>query len=907
MPRKRNQSAITHIEVTFQEIDRIYDLLPGTLLTDTDQGRGLVYQAKAHLELAGMLSDYVDEDGHDLYGSKKIMDGVYRGVRVAGYLPFVQAFVRQRSTNIDQKYVYVWSGDGAGKALQLEYELYFHSGSFQKVAFDSPDNKGKDTRQPAGESSQRLQLDLLSFWGAQQVKEGYFFLLAPYQLPWAAVQDLNSTVHIRGAKLWDWFYTDIYTASDPKTARPVTLDVLQGKMPDTLMFRVHLVDPFKESLNRSVRFSDMLRQWEPVQKDLGKNREYLLALRIDDFAHQSTDMLENVKWWDLTQTEKKYASDANKLFALSNFRCAELLRWVGIAHQPDWAEAPHQVDTSSLGALPIQQPRANTWLIEHGNANGSNLALPNDWHSPYSNAVDDYMDKASAEIAKEVSKIANRIHEDLLLCPPGAAWLDENFKKMQSATGMGKVRPELGTAHGGASILFPAKRKAFEGGEEFNAGLLRFYAKSWVKQYREEAPLAVKKFLKEFHDLDIELVEESGVRRIRQRAGRQLRKYRKKPDRFSPTVPRKMYVLDGTRTGFHLVALAVEYVNLNSAYEEFKENRHDLENQLELSGSVLDAYLALTDITEKLPNPAIKIYQVNTYPIKFCPIAAASAAIDIATAGMDAAKARTTDEGIAHGIRVVGASLTLAGTFTEECPVGWILTVAGLVLQAGGQYAAANLGAAPRFLRYCEWGSGGSIISADVFDYQNEDWYRGNLSDLARNVERQHEALDNIIFDYEPKIWAEGQDGIVKVYVRMRDPEKAEKSTNLISPDAQWNVHAEIYRSDDSVIPNKILGLGSGFVPGSGEPAVVVSADEFDDLDLTEGKGYALHTFQWPAPPTPQPPNTIGPAIDPSPTPWDTPEGSVKVKLKAKLDVLGDGTVIIERQREASIWLYLHT
>lgn len=887
----QNRSTITHIEVTFREIDRIYDLLPGTLLADTAPGKELVYKAQDNLMTrvdSLQWRGFLDEEGREVTGvEKRLLNGVYRGVRVTGYAPFLQSFLRDRSMLIDQKYVYVWSADASsGKAVELEYELYFQNGKFQKVSFDSAGNNGKDTRQPAGEWSDRLQLDVLSFWDASHAKEGYFFFLAPFQLPWAAVQDLNSTVAVRGVKLWDWFYTDIYTAADPTTAKPISHDILKGKTPIKMMFQMHLVDPFKEGLNRSARYGDMLRRWEPAQQKLGKNSEYLLAVRVSDFAHSSSELLEKVDKEKLSDAIYKPSREANRLLALSIFRCAELLRWIGESRQPDTA------------APPGVSQGFNTWVVEGHTAIGMTQSLPGDWHSPFSNAVDDYA-YGPADIHVQVGQIVNRVHGDLDLCADGDLWLEKNLNKFFSGDSlMEGERPALDVAHGGASILFQYKRKLFEGAEHLNAGLLRDYAKPWVRKFRSESLKDVKGFLKKVHGIEVDLMQKP--RPIRPQRLRRAKR------EIQECTPKWVERLEFAHHELSLVALSVESVNLSYAWDEFQKEHHNLKTSLELAASVIDGYRAVTEVVEKLPNPEIPLYKIGSRAVKFCPLAAAAAALEVTTAGMDAAKARTADEGVAHGIRAVGAALCLAGTFTEEFPpLGLILMVGGFVLQSAGSYVVGSLSSASRFLRFCQWGTGRSLLSGDFRDSQDEDWYKGNLSDLAKSVNVQVTALDNIIYDYLPKIGATGEDSKVILYAKMREAEEGEKS-KLISPEAKWNVRAELYRKDFGSAPRKVVGFGSKFVDSGNVAATRL--EDVEDGDLTEGEECELHTFQSPmrTPPTPSLPYpTIGP--EPPPRPWDEPDFTVRVKITAELDVFGDGKCIIKRELDDSVNLLLHT
>ncbi len=895
MSLKPNKSIITHIEVTFREIDRIFDLLPGSILA-AGGARGARRVTDAGLcPGAGLLrigrGTWCDEAGNDAQGVVNFAPGVYRGVRVTGYAPFLQTFERDKSAPLDRKYLYVYAAQAASKAAgELHCELYFEKGEFQRVPLDQGSGEGQDTRAPAGAKCKRLLLDLISAKGAQQAQQSYYFFLAPYQLPWAAVQELGSSIRARGVRLWDCYYTDIYTTADPASATQIPHATLQDDKPPTMMYSVHLPDPFKEGLGRAQRLAEMLRQWEPEQARLGADRNYLLAMRVRNFARGNPAFAENIDAWKLIDFMGSVDRQVTRLYMLAAQRCNELLRWIGEAQQGDTA------------GFPGAQGSGHTWVVE-----GAKVMLlkeksfNTDWCSPFSNACDDYALAPAATVA-EVARIVYRVHEDLHLCASGAGWLSANFDRMAapmvnadaSWSRVERERPPLDTAHGGASILFPAKRKFFQGGSEFSAGLLKFYARSWVQAYRATVLGGVANFLKHVHGIDLETVDSSVERLLlRERAGKQLRRLRRDPRRFNGE-PASVKILKLNSVALPFVALAVETVNLDAAFDQWKGDKTSFYNNVNLAGAMIDGYLAVSTIVKTLPNPEIPLYRVGMRAVKFSPLAAVSAAIDVTTASMDLAATRTTDEGVAHGLRVGGAALCLGGTALAETPPGWVLIAAGLVIQAAGTYVVGNLSAASRFLRFCRWGTGSSLLSGDLRDQQDEYWYAGPLSLLAADVEEQHRALDRLLYDFQPmlSVQRDGPDFIV--CVQMREEESARLATNLIGPEALWSISVDFYRDGFGDKPVKSMRFGP---------------EACDGFDLTVGGKLPLHTFQWPyrRVPPPLPYATIGPMPPERRTPiWDAPDGSVSVKAEIALDVFGDGSCLVKRSWQDSVNLFLH-
>jgi len=170
-----NKSAITQIEVSMREIDRVYDLTGFNALALGPDGKPelLTRQPDFSVFRANPFN-FLNDAGEEVSRPARLkpVPGVYRSVRLEGYAPFLRTFARSESQKIDRKFVYVWSADSSrASVVELEHELYFENGDFRVVPFASPANKGKDIRPPEGERRSRLLLDVVSFWGGSQEKE----------------------------------------------------------------------------------------------------------------------------------------------------------------------------------------------------------------------------------------------------------------------------------------------------------------------------------------------------------------------------------------------------------------------------------------------------------------------------------------------------------------------------------------------------------------------------------------------------------------------------------------------------------------------------------------------------------------------------------------------------------------
>src|SRR5277367_1155365 len=159
----KNKSAMTHITVTFREIDRFYDVHGRN--NPKVASRIPVINGSGEPEL--LVRDFddliYDENGDQLPAGKYYeMQGVYRTIRTYGEEFFTRTFARYKSRQIKGKYVYVWAADDkTGSGMRLVNELFFKDGKFKLIDFKSK------ARKPKGTSRDSLVLDLLGFKDAK--------------------------------------------------------------------------------------------------------------------------------------------------------------------------------------------------------------------------------------------------------------------------------------------------------------------------------------------------------------------------------------------------------------------------------------------------------------------------------------------------------------------------------------------------------------------------------------------------------------------------------------------------------------------------------------------------------------------------------------------------------------------
>jgi len=865
MSLKTNKSAITQVEVTMREVDRVFDLVAYNQLTTGADGSAELLTLQPNFSVfRDHPFNFLDDAGEKVTRTGKLSPpaGVFRAVRQSGYAPFLRTFARAASKPIHDKYVYVWSASSStGSVVELEYELYFQHGAFRFVPFSTPANQGKDIRQPEGEKKERLLLDVVSFWSGSQEQEAYYFYLAPYQLPWTTLEEVKKRMPLRAMRLWDWFYTDVYTDGKPESAAPLNKVLKDGKLPAKSMFAMHLLDPFQEAVIRSNRLRGRLGSWMEEADRLSKDSTYRLAKRIENFVCGNPDLRENVTYSLTTDILAKEEASARLRFAAET-ACADLVRWIGREVQNDVMAGPGKTFTT---------------LFKDGSGQESflqNEVFPQEWYAPFSEAFDDYWPLASSNPAswEELNQLIYYLHCGTEQLTPGTEYLRTTFQQFI-------VEGKKPMAHGGQSILFAAARKGQGAVLNYQLGMLEFQAPNWVNHYKKEALSSLEGWVRRTHGIELESVRPRSERRALQAIERRRLKKAKKSGEVPILEPSRVTRLKLAKHGLEIASIGIEAVNLSYAYQELID-KPGFQSRINFAGAGLDAYAALQGIAKiagKKPwDPKLRLY--GTKALRFSPLAVASAGIDVVTAGMDTASGRTLDEKFAHGLRTTGAAMTFGGTVFAETGVGVVVAIAGLGLQSLGTFVVANLSAASKFLRHSKWGTGPGRL--DFGDQRDEYWYRGSLGSLATDIGGQHRALDQIYYDYEIELKTTWETGSVmgswtSLEGRIVAGAGNDSPLALSGSDAKWSINVQVVRPDQSIMPI----LERDF------------PDEYNfDFEITIGSTFLITVFPW--------------SVEDPLESYKAAEGSVDVRVRAKLDFFGDGQTVVERELKETFQLW---
>jgi hypothetical protein len=841
MGLKKNQSVITHIEVTFAEIDALFDVTSVQRAVLDSKGTRLIYNTKIS---KGSISEgafaLFTEDGSLYDDLATEMPGAYRFMRVTEAPYFVwQTFDRKSSVPVGNgRYVYVWATnqrDGSG--LRLLHELQFQGGSFQFLRLDPND------RSAQGGSQSRLLLQLVSFQDAKPDRLYYFFYLTPLQLPWGQLDAMKEDVPARAMRLWDAFYTDVYSSEDP--AKAVSLDqVMRGgrpSLPPHLMCRMHLLNPLKEALRRSAIYKNALQQWEDKQKEMGSDDEYLLAKRLQAFtAPEHSEFDADIAPRLGPYLDKKEA-DSRRLYLLTLLTAQDLLRWIGAKHQREKYKGKY-----------------DTWFSDGRNRIPSLQDYGADlWHNAFCQASRDFL-ASDPPVLSEVHKIVNFAHERLEATPNGRNWMEaiveRGFKK------------DLEPLESGASeYLFQAGRKGEDAVLKGVSVLLKTWAPVWVRHFRQDALSSLRHWMSDVNGIALEEATPSqymsGVRRL----GWARKQGIDKLD-IEPAVVKALHASEQTLKLFHA---AIETVNLYYAVVNLQEHRDDPWAYLETAAAAADFFYGMEEL-KVLPEMVKDVKLLGK--IREVPVFAVAAGLfDTILGAKSVLTSDNLGQRVGNGLRTLGGGCTVVGAVSSEEGVGLLIWAGGLALASAGTFVQEYFSPVHAFLRHSRWGEVGMLDRVeDAIKNQDSFWYQGDLRQLSGDITAQHRCLDEFIYNFEPQfVFEAGQSVIVGAALGVR----IKMARGAVGPKAKWHIDVDVERQYGDT------------PPGAPERYTYQASEDFSDKDISGGGEFIAKSWA-------RSDNT-----DPM---SDKAYGNIFVSVEARLDVFGDGKHVIKRENKGS-------
>jgi hypothetical protein len=197
----------------------------------------------------------------------------------------------------------------------------------------------------------------------------YFFYLSEQQLPWDGIERIRASLVVRAIGLYDWFYTDFFTAradlGDPqrwKTFLPKSFDRIRRPTPDLKGYRkgpvcfvMHLPNVFAEARMRARKYAEALEQIAAATAKAenvpeSKREMRLLARQIDLLTRNAPELRKLVKekLFPVLYPSEREQGDGidrhHRRWALAHLRAKDLIGWLGIKTKrfgdPLWTKQP---------------------------------------------------------------------------------------------------------------------------------------------------------------------------------------------------------------------------------------------------------------------------------------------------------------------------------------------------------------------------------------------------------------------------------------------------------------------------------------------------------------------------------------------------------------------------------------
>jgi hypothetical protein len=846
-------AALNQVRVTLREIDALLDFPDSFAPIQLIAGELRVPNWKIRRDQASISAVHTEQETRRQQQSERRAaapvpppPGVY--CKVTGRLGdrWWRTFDRRKSIPIRSgKWVYVFQatsehGDGA----RLVQELQFQDGDrFRRV--DLARHRGKDERPVSSRDATTFLVDVERVAAQGVARAFHLFYLAPYQLPWAAVEALEAEPGGRTALLWDEFYTDAYQGEDPSSARPLIELEGEGGAPPadgSVSFVVHLPDPLKEALRRSDRYC---RELDSLQQDEDRKRSnpvHQLALRLHLFTlgRAAAGLRENAPKLDPYLEESEHYAML-RLDWLDEV-AFELVRWIFREEQrvPSAWVAPGRGTYSfspGQGLEPVsvcyRKEPATPERFRAGyipdpilfrrpaRSGGGRRDAP--WSSPFSQAANAYLG-AEEEAIEQVSLVIAAALVRLLESAVGRDALAEIFgvlegnKKTLADGGslllFGGGDEVTGAAQGGNP---DARKSGFKPGSKAaktvstGTGVaLAVYGKFFAERYKREALSEFWKFvearwgrrtLREVEALTHpeylhteKLKYKEARQALRGRPGKVRAKLRKLE--LDPGWAQDLKVL-GEAAKF--VDLGVKFVSTLDLVAKVAHAPEDGWAWADLGSQLATDYKDANTFIKALPKiPTPEIYKsVATGAVKLNPLSLVTSVYDVVKGVRDIDRAKDEGERTGAVIAEAGSIAALAGVLTAEVSVA--LPVIGLIaigLQLAGKWYTDNFNDAALFVRNSRFGEpGGAAGWGDQVRYATCDkyWYRGPLGALAADLPAQHRALTELMFNFTPQLTLSSGRDATEVGVEI-----VPTYPSQLAQIARWELEASFVRDDGS-------------------------------------------------------------------------------------------------------------
>ncbi len=718
---------------------------------------------------------------HDLGSGSALLPSpgplVYRSFDVPDMATVLRTFAREseRQPIRSGSWVYLLWDQAKSNELRLSKILHFHAtGKFRYVDLKTPEQIPTSGEEPELFS---LSFVLPSPWRMLR----FCALLSPFPLPAEALTALSDpstderkALHARALARASWlhdpFTCDIVTG---RKAVPVTPDQVKGyaagkrHKTDKGERILYLVNPFAEAAQRIAAYNEAVERAVAAQLEAGRSKRYVLAKRIQAVA-LGDDKRKQLVMPKLAQDIDHFESPIDDLWWQAERHVEDVLRWCGrgwTARGWEWFGGPFDMENITYKVEGSRQ-------VVYENELQPAQKVPANWI-----AAAAYETKyGSPELKETVGALRSLLYSRLDQTELGRRFLNE-----QTARCLGEEKSEPGEDVGLLGALASAMKPAdfvMQGWDGIVQNLLPW----WYMKKGQLTFATLADFIQHKTGVNIrepEVMEDRA--KITQLKQQNRAEYDARTKGAKRLIPRDKRASEYYQRNADKAPKAIQLLSrMATFWEKLGEanKKKDPRSKAEATSSFLNALELGLDLVPKptqwTKDAIEKITQRSYYlrtesrvlvpKLKF--LGSIACGIDLVLALQDLGRSRGGGATVGYTMNALGAAAGLVGAVAAETGVGVVVALAGMALQAAGDWVIERTEELNLFLRKSPWGiDTGATIQCD-----------------QAQAEQLMGTLDYILYGYTWKVRQEFDKSIClhQFYVDIQST----RGTQLLSPEA---------------------------------------------------------------------------------------------------------------------------
>jgi hypothetical protein len=718
-------AAACEISIQFCEVPRIYDVYFGDGVRGVQRALVNCGGPKLVEYVAEGVAGVFDESGRNI---KDALPGlppppmplVYRSFSVSGMTTVLRTFVREPEHQQIRPgaWVYVLSDHETAGQYRLLYILHFHEqGKFRKI-----DPRQPDVVPTSGQVYARLTLEQVV---VDRIPRACA-LLSAFPLPAAVVTALTSPssdehkrmlAHALARASWlnDPFTCDFVPGTKPTPPTPKQAQKYVGDKPievDPGERVLYLLNPFVEAGQRIAAYNEAVERAVAAQMDAGRNRRYVLAMRIQALVMSDPKRADLVKP-KLGRDIEHFEGPIDALWERARLRAEDVLRWCGYASTPNGREwfggsfdqakitfcpKSSKPDIYENELQPAQKVKAN-WL---------SAAMYEASHGSF-------------ELKEMVGTLRTMFYSRLDQTKSG-----RDFLQTQTERCLGEESSEAGSDDGLLGALAKTMKPADFAMQGWD-GVLQNLLPWWYMRKGEMTFATLADFIQHKTGVNIrspEAMEERATVAMLKRTHRA--EYDARLKGAKRLIPRDKRTTEAFESRAGKVAKVGQLLARTATFWEKigeAKKKQDPRSVMEAMSSGLNALELTLDVmpkpTKRLKEGIEKLTQrpymvrgessVRIAKLKF--LGSIASGIDLVLALQDLGRSQGTGAAIGYGLNALGAAAGLIGAIAAETGVGVAVALVGMALQVAGDWVIERTEELNVFLRKSPWGidTGGSV------------------------------------------------------------------------------------------------------------------------------------------------------------------------------------------------------